>query len=151
MKYVVINNDKWNSNLNTVLEDAVKNNRYKCCYVGLDPREENSEFEYYLSLPDMLKFRMDEVNHQNVIAVPARYEYEFDAFIIALSNYVSISKSLENTIEDIGANEDEVYSYLSDLKAGSELLLKNLDTIARIELETVLTRKVLRMTIDGKF
>lgn len=152
MKYVVINNDQWNDNeLNLILEDAIKTNRYKCCYVGVNPRAENTEFEYYLLMPDMCKFRMGEANHQNVIAVPAQYEHEFDDFIIALQSHNGASNILDNAVEYQGCDADEVYSYLSDLKASSELLLKNLDTIAKIELETVLTRKVLRMVIDGKF
>lgn len=152
MKYVVLNKEVLNDNaaikdaVNTALDEGI----YKTFYLGM-PVEEKATLEYYLAMPDMNHFKMVDVGQADVIVVTTDREHLFDDFVIALQFRNGISKSLENTIQDFDTDADEVYSYLSELKASSEVLLKNLDTVARIELETVLTRKVLRMVIDGKF
>ena len=152
MKYVVLNKELLNSTaaFKDAVQTALDKGFYKTFYLGRTA-EEKATLEYYLAMPDMHRFIMVDVGQVDVIIVTTDQEHLFDDFIITLQTYNGVSKSLENTIEDFGIDADEVYSYLSDLKASSELLHKNLDTIARIELETVLTRKVLRMVIDGKF
>ena len=152
MKYVVLNKELLNDDtaFKTAVQTALDKGFYKTFYLGRTA-EEKATLEYYLAMPDMHRFKMVNVDQVDVIVISTEQEHVFDDFIITLQTYNGVSKSLENTIEDMQADADEVYSYLSDLKASSELILKNLDTIARIELETVLTRKVLRMVIDGKF
>lgn len=152
MKYVVLNREILNNNeaFKDAIQTALDKGFYKTFYLGRTA-EEKATLEYYLAMPDMHHFKMVDVDQVDVIVVITDLEHLFDNFIIALQSYNGASKSLENTIEDLGIDADEVYSYLSDLKASSEVLLKNLDTIAKIELETVLLRRVQRMVIDGKF
>ena len=151
MKYVVLNKEVLNDNaVLTAVQTALDEGIYKTFYLGRTA-EEKETLEYYLAMPDMKHFKMVNVGQQDVIVVITDQEHLFDGFIISLQHYNAASASLDNTIEDMEADADEVYSYLSDLKASSELLLKNLDTVAKIELETVLLRRVLRMVIDGKF
>lgn len=152
MKYVVLNNEILNDNaaFKDAIQTALDEGIYKTFYLGRTA-EEKATLEYYLAMPDMHRFKMVDVDQVDVIVVTTEHEHLFDDFIIALQYHNGASNILDNAIEYQGSDADEVYSYLSDLKASGEPLFKNLDTVAKIELETVLTRKVLRMVIDGKF